>query len=713
MADMPKPTGKQIKRAGDLRAELERHNYLYYVAAKSEITDTEFDGLLKELQSLEEKIPELRTPNSPTQRVGGEPINGFETVDHAVPMLSIDNTYNAEELRAFDERVRKGLDGESPSYVAELKIDGVSMSLRYEDGALVRAATRGDGSRGDDVTANVRTIRSVPLTLQGSAPARLEVRGEVYMTHAELERLNVIREKEGDEPYANPRNTTAGTLKLLDPKQVAGRNLGIFVYDIAPLPDTELVSHVETLERLEAYGFVVNPEVQACATIDDVIAYCNEWDTKRNDLDYETDGMVIKVNSFEHRERLGSTSKAPRWVIAFKFPAQVSTTILEGISVQVGKSGALTPVAELAPVQLAGTTVRRASLYNFDDLAKKDLRIGDTVRVQKAGEIIPQVIDAVLSELKKRAKKFRIPTRCPECDTEVHHDPDGAFLRCLNLGCPAQVKERLEHYASRKAMDIEGLGPAVIEQLVNEGWVRNPADLYELDEKKVAGLERMGEKSARNLMAGLEKSKVQPLSRLLHGLGIRHVGGSTATSLAEHFGSYDAMVSPDDETIEAVKSDPLYVKLKKELVPDEPDLFAPSELPEYTEKLVMYQQVPDVGGVVAQSVIDFFDTEENREMMDRLRAHGLTFEEAKLTVGADAPQPFAGKTFVVTGKLLNSTRDDIHDRIKELGGKPMTSISKNTDYLVAGEKAGSKLDKAEKLGVQVISEAEFEALSAD
>lgn len=713
MLTMPKPTKKQIARVQELCTELDRHNHLYYVEAKTEITDGAFDTLLSELKQLETEFPELLSRNSPTQRVGGAPIDGFVTVDHAVPMLSIDNTYNADELRAFDERVRKGLDGDIPDYVAELKIDGVSMSLTYEDGALVRAATRGDGSRGDDVTMNVRTIRSVPLTLKGSPPPRLEVRGEVYMTHAELKRLNVIREAAGDEPYANPRNTTAGTLKLLDPRQVAERTLGIFVYDTAPLPGSERVTHVETLARLKSYGFAVNPEAKPCKTIENVIAHCETWESKRFVLDYETDGMVIKVNSPEHRSRLGTTSKSPRWVIAFKFPAQISTTILEGITVQVGKSGALTPVAELAPVQLAGTTVRRASLYNFDDLAKKDLRIGDTVRVQKAGEIIPQVIDVVIAERLKRSRKFEIPTRCPECDTEVHHDPDGAFLRCLNLGCPAQLKERLAHYASRKAMDIEGLGPAAIEQLVNEGWVHNPADLYELDEDKVAGLERMGAKSAKNLVAGIEKSKAQPLSRLLHGLGIRHVGSTTATQLAKHFGCYDEMVSPGTERLDNVKSDPLYVKMQKKSGADEPDLFTQSIPKRDIEKLVMYQQVPDVGEVVAQSIIDFFDTPENQALMNRLRAHGLTLEEPRASISSDSPQPFAGKTFVVTGKLMNATRDDIHDRIKALGGKPTTSISKSTDFLIAGEKAGSKLVKAEKLGVTILTEEEFEKRCAE
>ncbi|MCH8205140.1 MAG: NAD-dependent DNA ligase LigA, partial [Candidatus Hydrogenedentes bacterium] len=422
---------KARDRAKRLAKEIDRHNRLYFVEAKPEISDAGFDALLKELEALEAEYPELRTPDSPTQRVGGEPIKGFETVRHAVPMLSIDNTYSAEELRAFDERVRKGLKGESPRYVIEAKIDGVAVSLRYEEGVLVRGATRGDGYAGDDITANLRTVRTLPLRLTGRPPALLEVRGEVFMHTSELERINKEREKAGDPPYANPRNTTAGTLKQLDPKNVAQRRLELFVYDIAPLEGTEITAHHETLARLKKMGFPVNPDAVECADIEEVLRSCEEWETRRRELDYEIDGMVVKVDSAEQRERLGATSKAPRWVIAYKFPAEVAQTKLLDITVQVGKSGTLTPVAELEPVSLAGTTVRRASLYNFEDLARKDLRIGDTVEVQKAGEIIPQVLRAVPGKRQKGAKRFPIPKRCPVCKTEVHKDPDGAFLRCL------------------------------------------------------------------------------------------------------------------------------------------------------------------------------------------------------------------------------------------------------------------------------------------
>ena len=670
---MPKPTKSERERTAFLQADLERHNRLYYGEANPEITDLEFDALINELIDLETRFPELRTPDSPTQRVGGAPTAGFETVKHTVPMLSIDNTFSADELRKFDERVRKGLGDEAVSYVVELKIDGVSMSLRYEDGVLSRAATRGDGIEGDDVTTNVRTIRGVPLRLEGKPPALVEVRGEVYMTNAELVRLNLEREAEGLPLYANPRNTTAGTLKLLDSKAVAKRNLNIFVYDMPPLEGVEVVSHRATLEQLKAYGFPTNPDVTFCDSMQDVIETCEAWVEKRNDLDYEIDGMVIKVDSAAQREELGFTSKAPRWAIAYKFPAQVSATRLNGITVQVGKSGALTPVAELDPVQLAGTTVKRASLYNFDDLAKKDLRIGDMVRVQKAGEIIPQVIDFIKEERPKGTRKFKIPTKCPDCDEPVHHDPDGVFLRCLNIACPAQLKERLEHYASRKAMDIEGLGPAVIEQLVDSGLVKDPADLYTLEQEQLEALERMGAKSAANLVAGIEKSKERPLSRVLHGLNIRHVGGRTGELLAEHFVTIENLMDASQESL---------------------------------------VEVSDVGDVVAASIRDFFDTPHNVELIDRFRRYGLTLVEDVPELG-DGPRPLDGKTVVVTGTLENYTRESIQARIKELGGKPSSSLSKKTDYLVAGEKAGSKLAKAESLGVAVLSEMEFETLAQE
>ncbi len=668
MSSRTKNIPKKIReRVADLCEQLERHNRLYYVEAQPEIFDVEFDALLRELQNLEAEYSVLATPDSPTQRVGGEPLDGFETVDHAVPMLSIDNTYTYDELRKFDERVLKGLkEGDAPAYVVELKLDGVAIALRYEKGTLVRAITRGDGVRGDDVTKNVQTIRSVPLKLEGNPPGTLEVRGEVFMRRQELERINELREKEGEAPLANPRNTTAGTLKMLDSKEVAKRRLDIFLYDIAPIEGATLDSHQDTLGRLERYGFSVNPLREVCSSIDAVIAQCDAWEAQRRDLDYETDGLVVKLDNQAQRERLGATSKSPRWVIAYKFPADVARTKLLGISVQVGKSGAITPVAELEPVALAGTTVKRASLYNFEDLERKDLRVGDIVEVQKAGEIIPQILRFVDDEGHENLAAFKPPTECPACGTELQKDPEGVFVRCLNLACPAQVKERLAYYASRGAMDIEGLGPAIIESLVDSGLVKDPSDLYRLKAETLQELDRMAEKSAQNLIDGIGKSRTQSLSRLLNGLGIRHVGGATAEILANHFRTMDALAKATEEEL---------------------------------------KDIHEVGEIVAATVADFFDTPENQALIERLRNRGLTLEEAQETDGG--PKLFEGKTFVVTGKLEEFTRDGMHSLIKKLGGRPSSSVSKKTDFLVAGADAGSKLKKAQELGVAVLTESEF------
>lgn len=670
-----KSTTKEMwRRAETLRNEIERHNRLYYVEVAPEISDRAYDDLYKELEAIEAEHPDLVTPDSPTQRVGGEPLAEFETVEHSVPMLSIDNTYNAGELRAFDERVRKGLkDDGPPRYVVELKLDGVAMSLRYERGQYVQAVTRGDGRRGDDVTQNVRTIQSLPMRLAGSPPAQLEVRGEVFMTKKELARLNVLREKAGEPPLANPRNTTAGTLKLLDPRQVSQRKLAMYCYDIVSATDGGAGSHHETLERLKAFGLPVNPHSRVCENIDVVLAACDEWETKRRGLEYETDGMVVKVDSWAQRERLGATSKSPRWVIAYKFPAEVARTVLREITVQVGKTGTLTPVAELEPVRLAGTTVKRASLHNFEEVERKDLREGDTVEVQKAGEIIPQVLRSITEKRPKRAKPFPVPTQCPECGAAVQKDPEGVYLRCLNLACPAQVRERIEYFASRGAMDIEGMGPAVVEQLVAKGLVRDPSDLYALTVEQVAELDRMGEKSAANLGASIESSKSRTLARLLNGLGIRHVGAHISEVLAGHFGNIDAIMAAT------------------------------------LEQLV---EVHEIGEAVAKSVVDFFGTPENKALVKRLKGHGVTVTEERVNAAA-GDHPFAGKTFVVTGTLERYSRDEIHELIKRLGGRAAASVSKNTDFLVAGEKAGSKRAKAEELGVRVLSEDEFESLAKE
>jgi DNA ligase (NAD+) len=668
----PQPDTNTIARHEALKAEITHHNHLYYLEARTEISDQDFDARLRELVSLEAQYPDLRSPDSPTQRVGGAPQKGFETVVHQVPMLSVDNTYNETELREFDARVRRGLDGEAPKYLVELKLDGVAMALRYEDHVLQQAVTRGDGLQGDDVTQNVRTIKTVPLRLPPSAPAALEVRGEVFMRIDELERLNALREITGEEPYRNPRNTTAGTLKLLDSREVAKRNLSICLYDLVPDAQLPSKTHGETLSTLKDYGFPVNEHRRRGDSIDEVIEICLGWTTKRFELGYEIDGMVVKVDDPNHRAQLGATSKAPRWAIAYKFPAEVRQTRLLEISVQVGKSGALTPVAELEPVPLAGTTVKRASLYNFEDLAKKDLRVGDLVEVQKAGEIIPQVLRYVPGSRPDDTAPFPMPEVCPECETPAHKDPEDAVLRCVNLACPAQVKERLAHFASRKAMDLEGVGPALIEQLVSRGLVHDPADLFDLDQATVADLERMGTKSAENFVRGLETCKSnRSLKHLLFGLGIRHVGSSTAETLAQHFGALDALMEAELEAL---------------------------------------IQVEDVGDVVAQSVVDFLEATANRELLTRLQNAGLCMVEEPAPQPSRSDSPVAGKLFVVTGKLQAVTRDEIHDAIKARGGKTSGSISKKTDYLIAGEKAGSKLEKATSLGVTVLSEAGFQQL---
>lgn len=660
------------QRAAALREQIVYHNRLYYQEARTEITDMEFDALVRELEELEARYPQLQTPDSPTQTVWGAPLGSFQTVTHRVPMLSIGNTYNEGEVLKFDAGIRKELGIEEVAYVVELKMDGVAISLRYEDGRFVQAATRGDGRTGDDVTQNVRTIRSLPRTLKGNPAGAFDIRGEVFMTRGELERLNRARIEAGEEPYRNPRNTTAGTLKLLDPKLVAARHLEIFVYDLLPVDGQRPERHSQILETLRDWGLPVNGHSRFCPDIQAVLAMIEEWREKRHELPYETDGLVVKVERLDQRERLGFTSKAPRWMMAYKFPAEVARTRLLGITVQVGKSGALTPVAELEPVVLAGTVVKRSTLHNFEEVARKDLRPGDLIEVQKAGEIIPQVLRFVPEERPAGAKPFPLPEHCPACDEPVQQDPEGVIVRCLNLSCPAQVRGRLEHFASRGAMDIEGLGPALIEQLVANNLVHTPADLFDLQEEQLAALERMGRKSAENLVAAIDAARMRPLSRVLFGLGIRHVGSATALAIARRFLHIDALMQASAAELE---------------------------------------QVEDVGPVVSQSIVDFFEVEANRQLIEALKKHGLRMEEEPPAIVTADDSPIAGKTFVVTGTLERYTRDEIHERIHALGGKTAGSVSKKTDYLVAGDKAGSKLEKAQSLGVTVLTEEEFDALT--
>ncbi len=659
--------GDVKKRIERLRREIRRHDHLYYVLSAPEIDDRQYDALFAELKDLEAAHPELVTADSPTQRVSGRPLDVFSTVRHAVPMLSIDNTYSAEELRAFDERVRRQLDTPEYDYVVELKIDGLAVSLRYEHGRLVSGATRGDGEVGDDVTANIRTIKAIPLSLlDGDAvPAVLEVRGEVYMPTRSFVELNRMRTEAGESPFANPRNAAAGSLKLLDARITATRNLAFFAYATGEVSQPLARDHYRMLERLRAMGLPVNPHIQRAKNIDEVIEICLAWGPKRFELDYQTDGMVVKINRCDQRDILGATGRAPRWCIAYKFPAERAETVVESIAVQVGKSGALTPVANLAPVSLSGTTVKRASLHNFDEMRRLDVRVGDTVVIEKAGEIIPQVVEVKTERRPPGTKPFEVPKKCPVCDSEVVKDETGVCVRCPNPQCSGQLKERLRYFAGRGQMDIERLGASLIEQLVDRGLVQGFADLYRLRKEDLAALERMGEKSAQNVLDGIEDSKTRPLWRFLAALGIRHVGGQSAQVLAEHFGSLAALREASREELEAIDQ---------------------------------------IGPVMAESIYGYFREPRHRAVVDDLLAAGVQpqTEAARSRAGA-----FSDKTVVVTGSLENFTRQQAQQAIKDAGGKASSSVSKKTDFVVAGAEPGSKLDKARELGVTVIDERQF------
>jgi DNA ligase (NAD+) len=658
-------------RAEELRRLIEHHNYQYYVEAKPEISDREYDKLLDELKKLEEEHPELATPDSPTRRVGGQPIEGFVTVRHRQPMLSIDNSYSSDELREFDRRIRKVVAGEPVTYVVELKIDGVAISLTYNDGLFRLGATRGDGERGDDVTHNLMTIHELPLRLTTKNPPPLfEARGEVYLTRADLVRLNRQREKEGLEPLANPRNTAAGTLKLLDPALCARRRLRLYAYGLGAVEDVVVKNHLDMLELLQQYGLPVNEHISHFDTIDEVIAYCNSWADRRNDLPYETDGMVIKVNDFDQRRRLGSTSKAPRWVVAYKFAAEQALTKILSIEVQVGKTGTLTPVAHLEPVQLAGTTVSRASLHNADYIAGKDIRVGDTVVVEKAGEIIPYVVRAEHAARTGQEKVFHFPAKCPVCGSPVKRDERGAFYRCTGPECVARLKRQLRSFAQRNAMDIEGMGVEIVDQLVDAGLIKSLPDVYRLTMEQLLELERVGKKSAQNLLDGIAASKDRGLARVLTGLAIPHVGEHVAEVLAEEFGGIDELMKAPVDRLSRVNG---------------------------------------IGSVLAESVHQYFQSPAGTKVVDELRRLGvkLTQERKPRPKGA---ADLTGKTLVVTGTLKNFSRDEIEALIKQLGGKATGSVSKKTSYLVAGENAGSKLDKAKELGVTILTESEFERL---
>lgn len=657
--------GSRITR---LREEITRHDRLYYVEAMPVISDSEYDALMSELVALEKEHPELVTPDSPSQRVGGEAIKEFGQVVHVTLMLSLDNTYNQDELLEFDKRVRKLLYDEKFEYIVELKIDGVAASLTYEDGALTVAATRGDGRVGDDITHNARTIRNIPLVIRELpdwlAGGRFDVRGEIFLPLNAFRKMNEQRLDAGEEPFANPRNAAAGSLKQLDPKITARRGLDMFVYLLAaeggPAGQASGTQSAN-FDALAKMGFNVNPHIKLCADINEVIDYCNYWEDRRDTLDYEIDGMVVKLNSVAQQDRLGATGKSPRWAISYKFPAKQATTTVEDIIASVGRTGAITPVAVLKPVGLGGVTISRATLHNADELARLNINIGDTVLIERGGEVIPKVIKVVE---KNSTGVFALPVTCPECGGEVVREEGEAATRCINIACPAQVQKNIGHFASRGAMDIEGLGPKVVALLIESGLVKDFHDLYHLKPGDLEPLERMGRKSTENLVAGIEKSKSRPLDRLYFAVGIRHVGSRSAEILADRY--------PSVEELKNAGVDEL-------------------------------QRIDEIGPVVAKSIHDFFREPRNVRVLEELARAGVRMEGERK---AARPQPLAGKTFVFTG-ALSMPRSEAEKMVKDLGAKASSSVSKKTDYVVAGGEPGSKYDNAVKLGVKVLTEEEF------
>ncbi|WP_237227368.1 NAD-dependent DNA ligase LigA [Rubinisphaera sp. JC750] len=656
-----------------LRDEIERHNRLYYVEAQPEITDREFDRLLNRLIELEQAHPEFQSPDSPSQKVGGQPIEGFQTVPHAVPMLSIENVFEPEGIDEFDRRICKLLDRETLDYTIEYKIDGVALALVYEHGRLIRAVTRGDGQQGDDITSNARTARGVPLKLAGDNPPELlEVRGEAYIANSDFAVLRAEQEARGETVFANPRNSTAGALKLLDPKLSAQRKVRFVSHGIGAHSNFGVDTHFDYIEKLREFGLPTTPGIRVCHGIQEVREQIEMMMDDLHTLDLEVDGLVIKVNSLALREELGNTSKSPRWVIAYKWERYEATTRVEDIQIQVGKTGTLTPVAYLAPVEIAGTTVTRSSLHNRDELQRLDIRIGDYAVVEKAGKIIPHVLRVERERRDGSEQEFHFSTQCPECQTEVVQDEGGVYIRCPNPNCPARLRESLRFFASRQAMDIDGLGIKLIEQLVDAGLLTSLADIYRLPQRRdeMLALDRMGEKSVDNVLNGIERSKEQPLWRLLTGLNIRHVGTSNARILADRFGSLDQLQEQSAEHLAAVN---------------------------------------EIGPVIAESVYEFLHSDFGAALVSQLAELGLnlgTANQVSLEQG-EAELPWAGKTFVLTGTLETFTRQQAEEEIRVRGGKASGSVSKKTSFVVAGAEAGSKLEKAEKLGISILTEAEF------
>jgi len=657
-----------LQRISELREQIRHHDYLYYAEARPEISDAEYDALMRELRELEAAFPDLVTPDSPTQRVAGQPIEAFRPVEHRTAMLSLDNATSPEDLREFEARVGRALPGARFEYVCEPKIDGLGIALLYERGRFVRGATRGDGRVGEDITANLKTIRSLPMILRGAlarAP-EVEVRGEVFMPRVEFEQLNRSLQEAGDATFANPRNAAAGAVRQKDPAVTARRPLDVFLYHVSEGREQGFRTYWQTLEALREAGFKTNPRTERCSTIDAVIDYCRRLEAERDSLGYDADGAVVKVDSLEQQWRLGSTTHHPRWAIAFKFAARQATTVVQAIEVNVGKTGALTPVAKLVPVPLAGVTISNVSLHNEDEVRRKDVRVGDTVLIERAGDVIPYVVQVVMSKRPADTAPYVFPDRCPVCGHAAARLSGEAYWRCLNTACPAQLKARLRHFGSRRAMDIEHLGEAVVEQLVDRKRVKDFADLYTLTVDEVADLERFAEKSAENLVAAIQASKTRGLSRLLNALGILMVGERVASLLANQFGSMARLQRATEAEIDEIRG---------------------------------------IGDELAQSIRRFFDDESNRDVIDRLAAAGVEMTEPG--VEAERPQPLAGKTFVVTGALGTLTRDAARELIERLGGRVTSSVSKKTSYVVVGEAPGSKADDARRLGVPTLDEAEF------
>jgi DNA ligase (NAD+) len=660
---MPNIPGKISSKAEKLRKELDYHNRLYYVDAKPEITDFEYDKLMKELISIEETYPGLKTPDSSTQRVGGEPLKEFKTVTHSVPMMSLDNTYSHEDLLEFDKRVRKVT--EKFTYTVEIKIDGLAVAVRYKNGIFVTGATRGDGVKGDDATENIKTVKSLPLKIADRKFLNMEARGEVYLSKKQFEVINEEREKADEALFANPRNAAAGALKLLDPRVVASRKLSLFIYTLIEPEKFGVAGQFEALEKLKELGFPVNEGFKKLPDMDAVIKYIDSFEEKRHGLPYAVDGMVIKVNEFDKQEILGVTAKSPRWAIAYKFKAEQAKTRLNAITVQVGRVGSLTPVAELEPVRLAGTTVKRATLHNEDEIERKDIRIGDIVIVEKAGEIIPEVVGVDTQARTGKEKKFKMPTECPACGAKVVREEEEKATRCINVKCPAQLEGRITHFGGREAMNIDGMGPAVVEQMIRNKMIKDYGDLYSLTIFDVANMDRMGQKSADNLLGEIENSKKRELENLIFALGIRNVGQQTAEVLAENYDTLDKLAEAKDEEL---------------------------------------TRIHEIGKVVAEDILDFFKAKENKEVIEKLRKAGVNMKRLKKKVTKNI---LNGRVFVFTGEMSKYSRGEAGSIVKSLGGRVSSSVGKDTAYVVVGNEPGSKYDKAVKLGLKTVNEQEF------